>query len=152
MRQFAELTDQNTVVIVSEGPDDWTPGLDRWAWVRPGDSPEPGWVCTAIDKAGVGTFAAPMPQPITRQQAIDAAQRHIDRTLQARGYDGVISLPKYIPVAHPVYTPEAVAGLKWNAACWDALWAFNARLEAGKAPIPTTEAEILAVLPEMVWP
>lgn len=86
-----------------------------------------------------------------RDALVSAVQAHMDLTAQERGYDGMLSLCSYASDPEPRFLQEGQAGIDWRSAVWTKCHEVLAAVEAGERPAPT-EAELIAELPEFVWP
>lgn len=92
-------------------------------------------------------IAAYNPDEIVIRAINQAVQNHLDATAQARGYDSMLSCVSYLLSGSQAWTEEAAAAAVWRDAVWEAVFAI---INAG-APYPTP-AEVVALLPPMVWP
>lgn len=103
-----------------------------------------------IDGAPVTMIELP-----TEQQIIDAltavVQRSLDSAARAHHYDGILSLCSYSTSTDPVFAAEGQAGVIWRDACWRRCYEIMAEVRAATRPVPTGP-ELLAELPEIVWP
>lgn len=101
-----------------------------------------------------GVFTAPEPQqPATPTVAeyTAAIQAMLDAEARTHNYDGILSLASYASSTNPQFAAEGQAGLEWRDAVWGASYALMAQVHAGEITQPTI-AELLAMLPVMVWP
>lgn len=91
----------------------------------------------------------------TPQQIMDrleaAVQRHLDAAAQQRGYDHMLSLATYATSTHERFAAEGQAGVEWRDDVWQSCLEIMAEVQAGQRPVPT-EAELIALLPAIVWP
>lgn len=98
---------------------------------------------------------SPEEQAERAQQTIQtlgqAVKAHLDVTVQARDYDSIISACTYATSAVPSYQADGLACVNWRDAVWPAVYAILAEVQAGNRAIPTAE-ELIAELPELVWP
>lgn len=81
----------------------------------------------------------------------DAVQRHLDDTARTHGYDGILSACTYATDTHPPFQAEGQACVSWRGAVWSTCYQLMAEVQAGTRAVPT-EAELIALLPAMVWP
>lgn len=75
----------------------------------------------------------------------------LDSTARQRNYDGILSLCSYATSLDPVFKAEGQAGVEWRDACWRMAYTVMDEVKAGMRDVPTAE-ELVALLPEMVWP
>lgn len=80
----------------------------------------------------------------------DYVQRHLDMTVKAKGYDGVLSAATYATSANSKFKADGIAAIKWRDAVWTACYAMLADAKTGAKVIPT-EDELLASLPTLNW-
>lgn len=80
-----------------------------------------------------------------------AVQRHLDATARARNYDGILSACSYATDTNPPFMAEGQAAVNWRGAVWVTCYQIMGEVQAGTRSIPT-EAELIALLPVMVWP
>lgn len=78
---------------------------------------------------------------------INAVQIHLDATVQARGYDNMLTCVSYLLSGSQAWTEEAAAAAVWRDAVWEAVFAI---INAG-APYPTAD-DVISQLPPIVWP
>lgn len=91
-------------------------------------------------------------------------QSYLDRRARARNYDSIISLCSYATSTDPMFSAEGNIGVAFRDACWrkgyeimqavvDGTWRERTpeEIAAGFFPVPTEE-ELLAALPEIVYP
>ena len=85
----------------------------------------------------------------------NAVQRQLDAVAAQRGYGGARMPPSLSARAYAGYPnrfqAEGLAYGQWVSSCWDVCFQVLAEGQAGARTIPTT-AQLLAELPEMVWP
>lgn len=79
-----------------------------------------------------------------------AVQAHLDATVQARNYDGILSCASYASSTDPVFAAQGTAASAWRDAVWRHCYDVLADFEAGNRPAPTAE-ELIAELPALVW-
>lgn len=100
---------------------------------------------------------APIPEvePTLEQIATTLLQyvdTHLRATANSRNYDSIDSAAKYIGnTLNPKWAAEGVALRDWAILVYDKCYEIQAEVVAGNMPIPTIE-ELIAMLPEMVWP
>lgn len=97
----------------------------------------------------------PPPPLLSREQIIysltASVQHYLDGKPQERFYDGILSLCTYANSLNATFRAEGQAGVEWRDAVWATCWEVMAEVDAGTRPVPT-EAELLSLLPELVWP
>jgi hypothetical protein len=101
--------------------------------VQPPDLPEP-----------------PTPEEIQRNLTA-ALDQHIDSVAQAKGYDNRITASLRAAAPNSPWHAEGVAFIEWMDTCYDTGQIIMNEVMAGTRAIPTVE-ELLAGMPEMVWP
>jgi len=78
----------------------------------------------------------------------NAVQLHLNEAAQAKGYDDINSIAKYIGYDN-TYRTECEALGAWTASCWDICYVILAGWEAGEIAEPTAD-EVVAQLPVIV--
>ena len=78
---------------------------------------------------------------------IIAVQLHLDATAQAHGYNDMLACVSYATSLIPAWAAEGQDAAAWRDDCWQRTFDI---INAG-APYPTP-AEVVALLPPMVWP
>lgn len=79
-----------------------------------------------------------------------AIQSHLDTTVKARNYDGILSLCSYATSKNPRFSVEGQAGVEWRDAVWAYAYAYLAEVMGGTRDILTVE-DLLAELPVLNW-
>lgn len=137
------LIENNTVVNVILANPDFDPGI-------------PKVLLEESDVVGVGytydgtQFIKP-PAPLPTLADYDAAlTAHLDAVAQSRNWADRVSLMARAGFAGP-WQADAVAFGTWADGCNVIGYQLLADYQAGTIPQPTI-AEMLALLPEMVWP
>lgn len=137
---------------------DWRPLTDIW----PDRDPSAvetltGPVITITGGAVTRVWTlGPIPQEeiaATLKKAVaDAVQRHLDATVQARGYEFIHTCVTYADEpAVPRFQVEGQAARAWRSAVWAACYAaLDSVLADERAPL--TPEEMVAELPALVWP
>ena len=82
---------------------------------------------------------------------VAAVQRHLDVTARTRTYDSIDSAAKYLGGPQLTWSAEGVALRDWAFVVWVYWYKLQADIAASLRTAPTTE-ELIAELPEMVWP
>lgn len=102
----------------------------------------------------IGSFPKPLEPPTPNQiitALVLAVQSHLDSTARTHGYEGILSACTYATDTHPPFQAEGQACVNWRGAVWSMCYAIMAEVQAGAMPVPT-EAELISMLPAMVWP
>lgn len=76
---------------------------------------------------------------------------HLDAKAQERRYDNAVSIATYTDSTNPTWIAEALAFVAWRDAVWVYAYAELDKVMSGERLQPTI-AELVAELPEMVWP
>ena len=88
----------------------------------------------------------------TKQRLTRAVQRHMDTTVQERGYDNIFTACTYAEEpAVPEFQAEGQACREWRSRVWDYCYAVLADVESGSRAVQTEE-ELIAELPVLTWP
>lgn len=92
----------------------------------------------------------PDPPPVlpTIEDYKAAVQSHIDDAARSRLYSDGNSLAIYTASTNPQWAAEAVAFVAWRDAVWSQIYA----LWADPPDPPPSPADLVASLPEIVWP
>lgn len=80
-----------------------------------------------------------------------AVKVHLDTVVQIRDYDSITSACTYATSARPDYQADGQACVNWRDAVWPYVYQVQDDVQAGNRAIPTAE-ELIAELPELVWP
>lgn len=147
-------------VLVGEGVADASP-LENDVFLIPANATEiappeipNGKLAVFIDGAWQ-LVNIPTPPPETpeavAQRLEDAVQRVLDSAAQAHGYDSASRCIGYFNSTNDKWKAEAIAMNQWR----DDVWAHCAQVQSDVQEdirsVPT-EAELIAELPELVWP
>lgn len=110
------------------GPDDCTAD-ETYSEMQPVLEPQPEQILTSLTQA---------------------MQAHLDAEAQTRRYDNIKSAALRAGYPGPFHD-EGVAAATWMDTCFALGYAILAEVQAGTRPMPT-EAELISLLPPMVWP
>lgn len=95
----------------------------------------------------------PTPEEIiaqTKQYLTNVVQNYLDTTVQARGYDGILSVCSYIDTGNEQFDAEGIACRKWRSAVWAKCYELEALVLAGEMEVPSEE-ELITLLPVLEW-
>ncbi len=95
-------------------------------------------------------FTKPVPPPPTVADYTEAVQNLLDTTAQAKHYDNIISCCSYAGAPN-AFQAEGQAAIEWRGNVWATCYTIMAEVQAGTIPAPTIP-ELLAMLPDLVWP
>jgi hypothetical protein len=105
-------------------------------WIKQGNTPDP--------------IPGPTPEEIQRNLAA-TLDRHIDSVAQAKGYDNRITASLRAANPKSKWYSEGIAFSEWMDNCYEVSLSILNEVKEGTREIPT-ETELLAELPEIVWP
>jgi hypothetical protein len=86
----------------------------------------------------------------TLSQVLDNA---LNAAARAQGYDSILSACSY--AAQPAGAPfqaQGAAYMAWRSATYAQAYAYIDQVKKGKKPMPTSEDEVLALMPKLVLP
>lgn len=78
-------------------------------------------------------------------------QNMLDDFARTKDYDNIMSACSYINSSNVTRAQEAQTAINLRDQVWDTLIAYYTDVELGNVAPPTTEDEILALLPPLVW-
>ncbi len=96
----------------------------------------------------LGSIAPPLP---TVPEYTAAIQVMLDSKAHERNYDNILSACTYATSTVAKFKAEGQACVDWRDAVWSKAYDLLAQVQSGAIAQPTL-AEILAMLPLMVWP
>lgn len=96
-----------------------------------------------------GSSFEPNPE-VVKQELKEAVQAHLDETVQARNYNGILSCCSYASSTDPAFASEGAAALAWRDAVWRHCYDVLAEYEAGTRLLPTADV-LIAELPALNW-
>ncbi len=95
------------------------------------------------------------PSEPTMQEIINflifEVQSYMDRTVQERGYDNILSACSYAVSTIPRFRDEGLAAVAWRDSIWTACYAGLEEIQAGTRSIPSIP-ELILELPKISWP
>ena len=83
---------------------------------------------------------------------VTATQARLDDFARTRNYDGILSACTYATSAVAKFHAEGQAAVDLRDSTWATLYLLMAEVEGGTRTMPATVNEVLALLPELVWP
>ena len=90
-------------------------------------------------------------QVALQKQLTDAVQCYMDAKAKERNYDNILTACTYATDPNPKFAAEGQACVEWRSKVWASCYTILAEVLAGEREIPTPE-ELLAELPQLVWP
>lgn len=116
-------------------------------WVPATPSVAQGWTYTA------GAFSAPPPPPAPDipSQVVPMVQLRLDSFARTAGFDNIFTACTYTNSSNPKRRARALYCETMRDTYWNMCEQIEAEVLAGIRPVPT-EAEVLALLPPLVWP
>lgn len=82
---------------------------------------------------------------------LQAVDRYLNSTVQAKGYDSILSACSYaFDTTDEIFAEEGKKCLAWRSSVYRKCYDILADVEQGKRNIPTEE-ELLAELPKLEW-
>ncbi|MBE0438294.1 MAG: hypothetical protein IBX57_00810 [Gammaproteobacteria bacterium] len=79
------------------------------------------------------------------------AQESLDSFARTKGYDNIVSVCSYANSTIPSYAQEGARAVELRDLTWSTLHQYLTDVEAGVKALPTTEDEIMALLPAYTW-
>lgn len=80
-----------------------------------------------------------------------AVQKYLDETVHQKGYDNVYTCLSYKGDPDPIFSAEADAVLAWRSQVWRTAQSILNQWATGQIEQPTI-SQVIAQLPELVWP
>jgi hypothetical protein len=97
------------------------------------------WVTSAVDAtAAVANIS-------------NAVQRRLDEFARSHYYDSILSACTYATSSVPRFKADGQCAVNLRDATWSALYQLMADVRSGAKPMPSTFAEVEAVLPALSW-
>lgn len=81
---------------------------------------------------------------------VDIVQAHMDKQVQTRGYDSLLSACSYATSQNLPFQTEAQACVMWRDAVWMQCYSILAQVQQGTMAVPTS-TELLDMLPVLDW-
>ena len=112
---------------------------------------EQAWVITDKTQAQIDSEAEA--RALSFQNAVVAAtQARLDTFAKTRNYDGILSACTYASSIVPKFAAEGQTAVNLRDSTWATLYSLMGEVQAGTRTMPGTVEEVLALLPELVWP
>lgn len=112
------------------------------------DDAEEGW-----DWDGEKAVKPIEPQPTTdelKRMFTLVVQEHLDKTVQARGYDNIVSCCSYVASSDPVFAAEAQAAVVWRDKVWRYCYTQLDLILSGQRELPGI-ADFITELEAINW-
>ena len=82
----------------------------------------------------------------------EIVQKLMDEFAAEKGYDSMMSLISYKDSTIPTFAAEAMVGITSRDNTWVSINTYLSEVLAGIKPVPTSLNDILANVPDLVWP
>lgn len=86
-----------------------------------------------------------------KEMVLIKAQARLDSFARERGYDNIQSTCTYVNSTVPRFVTDGICAISARDGTWSALYLLMDEIEQGRREIPTTFAEIEALLPILKW-
>jgi hypothetical protein len=87
-----------------------------------------------------------------KNSIIASTQNRLDSFARTRDYDNIVSACSYATSFHQKYGEEGRYCVTARESTWDKLYQIMADVEADLRPMPGGYEDIVAELPELIWP
>jgi hypothetical protein len=86
-----------------------------------------------------------------KSSIVRQVQRDMDHFAASRGYDNMFSACTYANSTVAKFQTEGQRCLELRDQTWATLYSYLSAVETGQFPMPSGEAEVLAILPKLTW-
>ena len=108
------------------------------------------WASDYADIVGSNIASENLSEEEIQKMLTNAVQKHMDTTVQARGYDNIHTACTYANSTDQRFRAEGIACVAWRDNVWRTCYNILAEVKAGNRPIPTV-VELIAELPVLEW-
>ncbi len=108
------------------------------------------WSCIWTDRPKTASEITTTTEEVLERVTAEASQM-LNEFAIAKGYDDIASLCNYSTSTDATFKTEADRGILIRDQTWIALREYGAAVKAGTQSLPTTIAQVLAVIPPMTW-
>lgn len=112
---------------------------------------EQAWIVTDKTAEVIAAEAAAAAQAF-QTSVVTATQARLDTFARTRNYDGILSACTYATSAIPKFAGEGQYAVNARDSTWATLYTLMGEVQLGSRTMPTTVDEVMALLPELVWP
>lgn len=150
-KKITELNLPSNVVLVTIEPKPTISLLQEAELSNPGYNTTKGkwtreWIIRDKTALEIEEFKPEVIKKIKAQ-----AQESLDSFARSKGYDDIVSACSYANSTIPSYAQEGARAVELRDLTWSTLHQYLTDVEAGVKPLPTTEEEIVALIPELTW-
>ena len=108
------------------------------------------WASDYAEIVGSNIASENLSEEEIQKMLTNAVQKHMDTTVQARGYDNIHTACTYANSTDESFRAEGIACVAWRDSVWRTCYNILAEVKAGNRSIPTV-VELIAELPVLEW-